>query len=858
MSRGIVCCVPLLVVIAFPLFSPDVVEGQKKADSGQGDEILKKLTIPAAPALSPQEEMKTFKVAPGYRIELVASEPLVHDPVAMCFDPFGRIWVCEMRGYMPNVDAKGEKEPIGTITVLEDKDGDGVMDTSSVWLDKLVLPRALCWTTDGLLLCENSKVWFCRDTKNTGKCDEKTYICDFSQGNPEHALNGLMPALDNWVYNGKEGIRFRRVGDKWIREATIPRGQWGMTQDDYGRLYYNANGTLIRGDLVPCYFPNAHVRSPLTNVTLYKEQFVWPIRMNPGVNRGYLPKVLREDGTLQEPTANCGPVIFRGDNLPKDTYGDVFICEPAGNLVRRNVFVEEKGKKYSKNYYDKAEFLASTDERFRPVNLYNSPDGVLYIVDMYRGVIQHKTFVTPFLRKQIIDRGLEQPRGMGRIFRVVHETSQPRKPVAIGKLKPAELVAYLGHSNGWHRDMAQQLLVQSKDISIVPALEKMASTDPDPLARLKALWTLEGLNKVKTDFLLTLLADSDAHMRCSAINMCRSVVLKNPDPTIVQELAELAKDSNKDVRMQLVFTLGLINSPFADRALEPALKEAASNSAVLESYLAGFAGRESEFLAARLSQPGWDKSEPWREKLLGAIAGDLWRQRQPLAILRFFHLLNEQSDKNAWRQTALLEGLTSAPPKAAPKGKAPSPKAIALPTAPEALEKLRASSDPRLAKAANTVATALVWPGKDGKPLPMPPPLSAKHQALYDLGRTEYMALCASCHHPAGYGDAGKGPALLDSEWLDFSDDRLVRLVLYGLRGPITIGGEAFNREGALEMPGMYQALDDQKIAGILTFVRREWTEKAPPIEAETVGRIRTATAGRTDQWTEKELFQVK
>jgi len=156
------------------------------------------------------------------------------------------------------------------------------------------------------------------------------------------------------------------------------------------------------------------------------------------------------------------------------------------------------------------------------------------------------------------------------------------------------------------------------------------------------------------------------------------------------------------------------------------------------------------------------------------------------------------------------------------------------------------------------VAKALNWPGKDGKPLPMPPPLSAKHQALYELGRKEYMGLCASCHHPAGYGDAGKGPALLDSDWLDFSDERLVRLVLFGLRGPITVNGETFNREGALEMPGMYQALDDQKIAGVLTFVRREWSEKAPPIEPETVTRIRAATGGRTDQWTEKELFKVK
>jgi mono/diheme cytochrome c family protein len=186
------------------------------------------------------------------------------------------------------------------------------------------------------------------------------------------------------------------------------------------------------------------------------------------------------------------------------------------------------------------------------------------------------------------------------------------------------------------------------------------------------------------------------------------------------------------------------------------------------------------------------------------------------------------------------------------------PRIVTLPTAPEALEKLRQSSDKRMATAAENMAKLLNWPGKDSKPLPVLAPLSPKHQALYDIGRKEYMALCAACHHAAGYGDAGKGPALLDSDWLDFSEERLVRLVLYGIRGPITVAGEKFNQSGALEMPGMYQALDDEKIAGILTFVRREWRDKAPPIVPETVTRIRAATVGRTDQWTEKELLAIK
>jgi mono/diheme cytochrome c family protein len=229
-------------------------------------------------------------------------------------------------------------------------------------------------------------------------------------------------------------------------------------------------------------------------------------------------------------------------------------------------------------------------------------------------------------------------------------------------------------------------------------------------------------------------------------------------------------------------------------------------------------------------------------------------------VLRFLHLIAQRTDEQVWQQIALLEGINSMPLQVragfGKRAKAP-PRVVTLPSPPEGLDRLCKSSDARLAAAAEGLAKQLNWPGKDGKPLPVPPPLSARHQALYDLGRKEYMGLCAACHHPAGYGDAGKGPPLIDSEWLD-NDEKLIRVVLYGLRGPIAINDEPFNRDGAMEMPGTYKVLDDQKIAGILTFVRREWRDQAPPIGPEAVSRVRAATAGRTDQWTEQELTQVK
>lgn len=894
---------PLLT--AFYIFLPHPACGQQTTTtrpSAAPQPTTRNYLLPPTDPLPPADELKTMKIAPGYRLELVAAEPLVHDPIAMSIDPDGRLWVCEMRGFMNDMKRTGEMNPVGTVSVLEDTNGDGVFDKSTVFVDKLVLPRAVCWTPDGLLVAENGHIWLCSDSHGGLHCDRRTLICEYNPGNLEHALNGLVPMLDNWVYTANGTIRLRKIDGKWTRDTTAPRGQWGITQDDHGYLVYNVNAQLLRGDLVPCYSANAHAYSPLVNAQLFTEQEVWPIRPNPGINRGYIEGFLRPDGTMIEANADCGPVVYRGDNLPAELRGNVFIPEPAANLVRRQVFVDANGTKSSKNAYDHKEFIASTDERFRPVNMYNAPDGTMYLIDMYRGVIQHGAFITNYLKKDSIDRGLDKPIGLGRIFRVVHETTRPRQTPRLGRLSPAALVAQLSAANGWQRDMAQQLLVQRNELSAVPDLRKLATSCPNPLGRLHALWALEGLGKLDGSTLTALLDDADPDVRASAISLCRPIAIRIPDSPVVEKVSAMANDADKNVRMQVALTLGLVPTERANAALEPVLKESAADPAVLEGLLAGFSGREADFLAARLPLPTWAKAEPWRERLLTVTAGLLWRQRQPPAVLRLLDLAARQPAGQAWQQVALLEGLVTPLPVRRPPppswrtradeggagrpqgaegfgrrggggaggggggfgggganfGFAPAPpRMITLPAPPEALEKLRKSSDARVSAAAEKVAARLNWPGKDGKPLPVLPPLSPEHQALYDTGKKEFMGLCAACHNPAGFGEPGKAPSLIDSEWLD-DENRIIRIVLHGLRGPVTIGGEAFNRDGALEMPSMAAALDDQKIAGVLTFVRREWRGGAKPVEPATVAKIRAATADRTAQWTEKELFQAK
>src|SRR5204863_116616 len=267
---------------------------------------------------------------------------------------------------------------------------------------------------------------------------------------------------------------------KFETRKTLARGQWGASQDDGGRVFRNSNESALHVDLVPTYYFS---RNAALTRTRGSDEFlgpagedlnaVWPVRPTPGVNRGYQAGVLREDGSLARFSAACAPTVYRGDRLPAELYGSVFVAEPAGNLVSRIVVTDDGTTLRGRKAYERGEFIASTDERFRPVYLSSAPDGTLYVVDLYRGIVQHRGFITEYLRDQILSRALEQPIDRGRIWRVVHDTTRRGPVPALSKAAPAALVEALSHPNGWWRDTAQQLLVQRNDKSVVAALQKL-------------------------------------------------------------------------------------------------------------------------------------------------------------------------------------------------------------------------------------------------------------------------------------------------------------------------------------------------------------------------------------------------
>ncbi len=762
--------------------------------------------IPPAPVVPPDKALDSFKVAPGFKLELVAAEPLVEDPVQIAFDPAGRLWAVEMRGYMPDVDGKGEEAPVGRLVVLEDTDGDGRMDKQSVFLDKLVLPRALAFAGDGVLLTDGNALLFCRDTTGDLKCDEKSVVSAAycSAKNVEHTANGLLRGMDNWYYNANSPQRFRRQPDgRWIQGSTRSRGQWGIAQDDVGRLFTNSNSDYLRGDLVPCYAPQAHTgKDPAVGIQIVKDQSTYPVRVNPGVNRGYQKNTLKADGTLARCTAACGPHLYRGDAYPAEFRGNAFICEPSGNLVTRRILSEENGTISARHAYDKAEFLASTDERFRPVNLTTGPDGCLYVVDLYRGILQHRIYVTSFLRKQILERGLDKPLGLGRIYRLVHESNPKPKSLSLARKAPGELVPFLEHANGWVRDTAQRLLAEKFDPVAAAAL-KTLSLNPKAgsIPRLHALFALEGLGKIDPQALLTLEADPDPRIRLGALGV---------------------KEGG-----------GLLDILLA----------AATSSALGAVELGQLKGKELDFIEKVMASEAWEAEKPDRIELLTSLAARISAEGRPERVAELIELAACQATAARWRQKALLSGLREL-------------KAVTLKARSAPLVKLTYSEDPVVREASKPLLALVQWPGKGAAEAPPPavPPLSADEQARWNRGKRQFAASCAVCHSLSGLGEEGKGPPFVDSEWILGSEERLIRIILNGLHGPVKVAGRVYNNG---EMPGVLTMSNDE-IAEALTYVRREWGNAAAPVDAAAVKRVRAAVEDRDELWTEKELLKIK
>jgi glucose/arabinose dehydrogenase/mono/diheme cytochrome c family protein len=831
-----------------------------------------------APVLPPSHALEAFHFGEsGFAAELVASEPIIIHPVAIAFDGNGRAWVCEMRGYMPDVDAHGEEAPTGRISILIDRDHDGRADEAKVFLDKLVLPRALQFVKGGLIWGDQEKLYLTKRTGEDGLEAGETTVLDelwAPGGSVEHKTNGLAYNLDNWIYNAKSEWRYRYLDGKLTKERTELRGQWGISQDDQGRLLADTNSSVISMDTMP---PGYSVRNPNHRftgpVTVKMTNLVFPIRITCGVNRGYMADTLDKRGYLRSATAAGGLTIYRGDNFPPAFRGNAFIPEPAGLLLKRAILSEDaNGIPVATPAYPDKEFLASTDERSRFVNSYTAPDGTLYVVDLYHGIVQHRDFVTTYLRNQILKRELDKNNETGRIYRIRWTATPPGPQPQMEDETALQLVAHLSHPNGWWRDTAQRMIVQSGDASVAPALRDLiGSESASPLTKSHALWTLESLGQLQPGDLKPVFAATDPALHVQACRLSERFQGTAGEAEAASLLAGL-KPSEASVTRQLVASLGVFRGPGQSTAREAWLTLVTSagkgDPLFRDMAMSGLAGVEAEILelalarklplvpelirasasaiktpeamnrlVATLTSPSVADKD--RLGYLTQVAQSVASRRQGAACAT---LLEQAAKEKTWRDP-VVKGFIAA-------GKTKGFKKIPLFPAPPMLAK------PGTDKTLRDAAAIFDLSGK----APVQYLKTPEHQQLYATGQVEFNKLCATCHHPEGKGIETLAPPLIDSQWALGPERRLAALVMEGLMGPIDVNGTVYDVPKVQPvMPGVRfnPDLSDEKVAGILTYIRNSWENGAPPVQPSVIKAWREGQGPRAP-FTAKELLEIR
>ena len=509
--------------------------------------------------LSPAESQKLFQLPEGYSLELVLSEPQIKEPAVAVFDGDGNLFVAEMRTYMQDIDGSGKFDKVSRVSKHMDTNGDGKFDKHIVFIDKLMLPRILLPLDDRLIVGETNTLdlYAYRDTDGDGVADEKKlfYKGGPRGGNLEHQPSGLIWSMDNWLYTTYNAWRLRLDPKSGTlrRESTANNGgQWGLTQDNHGKPWYvNAGGE--RGPLnfqVPIVYGALNARDQFAQ----NYRTVYPLVPIPDVqggNRRFRP----QEKTLNHFTATCGQEIYRGDRLPKELLGNLFFGEPVGRLVRRTIIKNDDGVSLLSNPHPESEFIRTPDAYFRPINAVTAPDGTLYIVDMYRGIIQEGNWVRQgsYLRKVVQQYQLDKAIGRGRIWRLVHKDHKPGPQPKMLKETPAQLVTRLTHPNGWWRDTAQKLLILKGDTSVTGALKDLATTHDNYLARMHALWTLEGLEQLDASLIRTALADAHPQVRVAGIRIIESLH-KAGDQSLLADLEKMTGDKHGEVVLQALMS----------------------------------------------------------------------------------------------------------------------------------------------------------------------------------------------------------------------------------------------------------------------------------------------------------------
>lgn len=583
--------------------------------------------------LSPDESARRFHLPDGFRIELVACEPLVQEPSCVAFDEYGRMFVTELHGYNVegeldvaalNKSGKLDREvrrlrwellggdvadkaktlQYGKLKVLYDTDGDGQMDRAELWADDLPPAYGCIAAYGGVVVVAAPDILFLADRDGDGKVDvRRTLYTGFHKREMERGINNPRRGPDNWIYIGAGGL-----GGTIERPASVhgpdeaalqpsPRAPVDLSHSDFrinlatqaiepvtGRVGTFGLAMNDLADRFPCSGGQPAIYAlPLDYKTLSRNPWVATPSMNYSaanygngfrisqphpwrVRRRQDPAWIKFYGDRETDsnyfTGGCGGEIYNADLFPEQYQGDFYYCEPSLNIVHRSKLTRDgagyRARRAPEN--EQSEFLASTDQWFRPMNLRTGPDGALYIVDMYREIIEDYSAIPRFLQQQYrLDRG----RDHGRIWRLL-PTSAP-KSQAFALFDPQEkqpqqmprdrFVALLESPNMFHRTTAQRIVLESDvqfDFDVQACLRDVLHGSASPLAKLHALHLLGQRQQLQSSDLLVALADADYRVRVHGVKLCESISIADD---VAAKLHAMIDDNDSSVRLQLAALL---------------------------------------------------------------------------------------------------------------------------------------------------------------------------------------------------------------------------------------------------------------------------------------------------------------
>lgn len=595
--------------------------------------------LPRVPAKSPQEALKSFTIQHGFTLELVAAEPDVVDPIDAAFDEDGRLYVVQMCDYPFLPEQRVQKyrnqrpETWGSIRLLEDTDGDGRMDKSVVFADHLRWPQSVICYRGGVFVIAPPSLWYMKDTTGDGVADVKEEILSgFDLSNVQALANGMEWSLDHGIYfaGGRAGAQLHQ-GDKQLftvnrkdvrldpatRTITPVSGgeQYGHTFDDWGNRFVCNNSNHLEQIVYPLRYIERNPQLTFSEFvrTIAKEGAAAPVyRISPPEPW----RVVRTARRAADPayrnrlpatelvvtgffTSATGVTVYRGAAYPEEFRGNVFIGDVGGNLVHRKRLVKPEnsislvGERTEEN----VEFLASTDNWFRPANFVNAPDGTLYILDMYRETIEHPASIPDDIKEHV---DLESGYDRGRIYRLVSPNMRRFKPPKMSGLPTAELVTHLASPHGWVRDTAHRLLWERQDSSVAGALRNLVSRGPSPQSRIHALWSLDGMKQLTENDVVVGSRDEHPRVREHAAQLAERF---NQSNSVVADLTKLVNDPDLRVRWQLAFTLGEFRGPDVVKPLQQLAKQSTDHPDLQTAVLSSIAPLAVPFTLALIQDP---------------------------------------------------------------------------------------------------------------------------------------------------------------------------------------------------------------------------------------------------------------